>query len=351
MPSYEDVKWAIHKIELNGEYASNEKIRKLTGGSFREITKFSRAIRNQNRFSKNTDSPYDALKFSDTLYGLPDKIVDRILSDETPFAEIVTVTPGMAQHWLGANLYNRRPKTSNIAKLISDMKNDAWEITGESLKIASTGLLIDGQNRLMAIIKAGTSIKTFVTFNLHEDVFNKIDQQSKRLVADSLAIKEVKDPVPAAAISKFVLGVTIAGLEKWICSGGSALHGVSDSKIEAFYFDHQNEIDQAVSISRSTMKLISKALGGGLFYFMYKKDHIKAELFFSGLASGANLKSDSPIFLLREKLLDFRSQNISRRSISADVAIHIIHAWNLFRDNKAVRQLRISSLKGFPTIN
>jgi hypothetical protein len=90
------------------------------------------------------------------------------------------VSPEMAKHYLAQNIANRRPKTPRVLLYSNEMKAGRWRSeTAETIKIASSGRVLDGQQRLMAIVHSGCSIKFHIAFNLDESVFSVLIQQQK----------------------------------------------------------------------------------------------------------------------------------------------------------------------------
>ena len=77
--------------------------------------------------------------------------VINIEDHEKPSASLVYVTPDMAKRWLSKNTGNRPVKKAKVAQYARDMTEGRWEITGEAVKFAQSGRLIDGQNRLHAV--------------------------------------------------------------------------------------------------------------------------------------------------------------------------------------------------------
>jgi hypothetical protein len=289
-------------------------------------------------------------EYQDTLFGLDNTLINRIFRSREPFIERLLISPVMAAAWLGANRRNRKRKPYSIEIMTNDILEGRWHLTGETIKVANTGLFLDGQNRLFACMAADTPIDTFVAFNLDEDVFRYMDQGSVRQLGDTLTIRGVPYAVTVAAVARFIMGVQSVGLERHIARAG-ATRGLSKSAIEEFYDNgHAEDIDRAAFYANKVYKLMAKSMAGGLFYFMAQRSAHDAEIFFESLASGADLSSKHPIHLLREKLFEFRSMPVKARNMSVQQGVAIIHAWNLYRAGKEAASLRIGSIKNFPEI-
>lgn len=82
-----------------------------------------------------------------------------------------TITPQRASEYLKKNTNNyRKARMSDVNQYACDMKAGRWQFNGESIKFSKSGVLLDGQHRLMAIEKAGVPIKTLVTRDVDDHV-------------------------------------------------------------------------------------------------------------------------------------------------------------------------------------
>ena len=77
--------------------------------------------------------------------------------------EKITITPIIAEKLLQKNEGNRKISTVTVSKYATDMKNGEWRESHQGIAVDETGNLIDGQNRLMAILKSGITIVTTLT--------------------------------------------------------------------------------------------------------------------------------------------------------------------------------------------
>ena len=83
--------------------------------------------------------------------------------------EIVDVTPELAREWLGFNTHNRNMRARTVLAYAADMASGDWRWTGDSVKFATDGTLLDGQHRLAAIAEAGCTITTLIVRGLKND--------------------------------------------------------------------------------------------------------------------------------------------------------------------------------------
>jgi hypothetical protein len=88
---------------------------------------------------------------------------------------VVTVTPELAKTWLKGMIQNQRPPSdSSVLKYSRAMTQGKWKIASP-LSFDVEGQLIDGQHRLLAVVKANRSIDFIVQRGLPTDAIEAID--------------------------------------------------------------------------------------------------------------------------------------------------------------------------------
>jgi hypothetical protein len=101
-------------------------------------------------------------------------------------AEIVSITPAMAQEWLSRNVNNRTPTPKRIELYASAMKAGKWRLTHQGIAFDELGFLSDGQNRLMAIVKSGVTVRMWVFRGMPCESRDELDTGRPRSAADTL---------------------------------------------------------------------------------------------------------------------------------------------------------------------
>ncbi len=104
---------------------------------------------------------------------------------------IETITPNQAKAYLKANTHNRVLRQDRIDLYTNEIRAGRWRVTHQGIAFDDEGTLIDGQHRLLAIIKADRPIKIQVTRGIPKSdgglfAQDLIDVGGKRSVADSL---------------------------------------------------------------------------------------------------------------------------------------------------------------------
>ena len=75
--------------------------------------------------------------------------------DQVMTARIAWITPEIALGWLKRNDDNRTFSRDSARTLASEMSNGYWKENGESMIFDTEGDLIDGQHRLLGVVKSG----------------------------------------------------------------------------------------------------------------------------------------------------------------------------------------------------
>lgn len=103
---------------------------------------------------------------------------------------LVTITPEMAERCLAKNENNRNIRQRHVDRLAEDIKSGNWYVTHQGIAFDEDGKLLDGQHRLLAIVKAGIPVQMMMTTGLkRDDVMSAIDVGSTRDIGDSLRLK------------------------------------------------------------------------------------------------------------------------------------------------------------------
>ncbi len=128
------------------------------------------------------------------------------------------VDPATAKRWLDNNLVNRRIDEDTVVAYARDMKGGVWLKTHQGIAFNDKGELIDGQHRLLAIVRTGITVTMMVTFGLPHGIqgremktMDAVDRGRPRSVADQLKIQHGIQNGSAIAQLAATLGSTCCG--------------------------------------------------------------------------------------------------------------------------------------------
>jgi hypothetical protein len=118
---------------------------------------------------------------------------------------VETITPAVATELLERNEVNRTLQRKRVEMYASDISAGRWTLNGESIVVALTGDLIDGQHRCHAVVKAGKSIKSVVVRGVKAETQQQIDQGASRSVSDVLRMRGVPNSAATASIVRWLV--------------------------------------------------------------------------------------------------------------------------------------------------
>lgn len=220
--------------------------------------------------------------------------------------EIRTITPDQARALLKKNAVNRPLIASHLASLEADLKRGAMQLTHQGIAVSSTGKLLDGQHRLLAIANTGISARLLFSWDLPDSVFSVLDSGSKRSASDVLhADGAINTTAMAAAIRLFILWKQMPGLV-WV--GKLPKTYATNTTILEEY--HRNDVAWQWAASTVVRNQKNRVLAPGpmgcLLYLAGTRGSFSAqylETFCAELSSGADLPARHPILAYRAKVI------------------------------------------------
>lgn len=249
--------------------------------------------------------------------------------------ERVSVTPKLAAEWLTKNAENNRvPKKSRIPAYARDMVSGRWNSdSGETIKFDAYGTLIDGQNRLRAVVLAGQAnpnivIDFDVARGLPTEAIRVIDSGASRIFADTLAFDGVTDRNRVGSVVRWVLNWEVGNY-----MGSGKFSPTTAELWDRYRMDADLFTAAALRGSDATRQGLGVAAAAGTaFYLFYTVDRDAASTFFDRYVSGAGLQSGSPILVLRNRMARVRLDRTNRQEQLALT----VKAWNHWRDGREV---------------
>jgi len=207
----------------------------------------------------------------------------------------VLVTPPMAKYWIEHyNTHNRNVSWSTVDKYARDMKDGKWELTNQGIGFDCNNVLVDGQQRLLACIKANVPFLTFVCRNLDPQSQQVVDGGRLRKVSDQLFLSNnIQNAKLKIAIINMMVD-SIEGIKHAILSANTA------KQIMDIY---ENEIETVIKGKGQHIKLLLSAPILTGFVFAAKININKAINFRNQFIQGTNLFLGSPVLTFRNYML------------------------------------------------
>lgn len=217
---------------------------------------------------------------------------------------IKVITPAKAESLLQRNTGNRTVRPRRVDQYAKQIINGQWRLTGEAIKVATDGSLLDGQHRLLAVIKAGIPTEFLVVEGLSPEVYTVLDSGLGRTVGDALAGEGFSASKEIGAVAKLVIGVQ-SGFNP---RNTEAMALVTRPDIMAFCAEHHDLVDQSVREARTIhTKVAGSRLAWGALYALCALKHgdggAHINEFFTTVGEGANLTAGDPRLALRNWLV------------------------------------------------
>ncbi len=262
-------------------------------------------------------------------------------------SSIKTITPEMARKFLEMNTSNRSAKAKSIKFLADQMTQGKWKFTGDSIKISSTGRLLDGQHRLMALINANKTFDFVVINDLPDDVFDVIDTGKSRSSGDILSANSFVNSTNLAATIKFILNFKNGSFADAASRPKSSV--TTNQDVLKFAKKHK-DVEEIVSHCNSNVyrkfRYAPVSMISGLYCIFSERSVEDAEEFFDKYSTGVELQATSPIYVLREKLL--RESTLKRKAPKRDMIAWFIMAWNAYRQDSPLKQITFNGQNAMP---
>lgn len=244
------------------------------------------------------------------------------------------VDPTLAAILMETNDGNRKIQPRLVDKYAKEMAAGRWKLTGQGISVYEDGdgtiHLINGQHRLLAVIKSGATVELLIIWETGREVFNVFDQGGNRTMGSVLGLKGWTEPNVVGA-----LGVVGLLYEKHPDVRWNANRLLTRGETEA-YIDEQDPdlIKQAISHHNALTKRKTAGFKTGTWYagyaFLVMKHSAHGDRFLEmhePLVHGAGMHRDDPRLALRNYLVNQQRPKHPDWARQVNVAI-AIKAWN-----------------------
>lgn len=252
---------------------------------------------------------------------------------ESPFSEVVELTPELADILLRRNDGNRHIRKTKLNQYISDIANDRWQLNGETIQVSREGDLNNGQHRCSAVIASNKSIRTFMIFGVTRASRATVDVGAARTSADHLGVQGYKNSTILAGVARFVLAYEASGASRDVSFTNRITTAAINERVAS---DPELVKASQFTAGHAKSRRIAPPSVFGFAYYMFSRiDEEAAKTFMEQVTSGAGLQPGDAAYTVRETL-------INRPRLSRDCKIEVFfRGWNAFRQGKPMRSLRI----------
>lgn len=258
--------------------------------------------------------------------------------------QAVMLTPEQAKLILEGNTHNRVLRRKRVLELAAAIRRGEWQFNGATITTDPDGNVIDGQHRLWAIVEAGLPVPVLLVSGISMKAQDTVDTGIARRPWDVLTIRGVKNAKNAAATARTLLDYETKNLPR-----RSINHTLV--QIVARYEQTPDAIQEGIRLARLSAKtapLPESSLSAMYVIAAELAGFDAVETFSDLLRSGAEMQEDHPVMRLREYAIKEMSRPSGRRSPGPVLFAVIVKAWNAWRDDRPVKQLRFRLLEPAP---
>lgn len=267
-------------------------------------------------------------------------------------AYLMAVTPEVAQSWLRHNYRNRNQRQNGKRDYAADIAQERYDINGTTITFSrplragedenvpsGSVILIDGQHRLEACVKAGKPFVTYVAFGIKPEARRTVDTGIRRTLGDVFAMDGETNAMVLASITK----------RAYFWEQGDhhlrmREEAFTHAQGQAFLQENPELRRSAEVISRTKGQFdltagidLRQSVGGLAHWLFMRADQSMAPEFFARLGDNVGLNLDHPVSCLRRRLIKDKKQKIqvaSRREIyntpDWQMLCYYIRAWNIY---------------------
>lgn len=257
-----------------------------------------------------------------------------------PVFIIDTITPEDAESLLEEDTRNRALRPGLVGIYTEFMAKKKWAINGETIKVSSEGLLIDGQHRLNAILSYGRPVRMALALGVDKNCFLVTDTGRPRSAGDILKIAGYKNCNTNAACANLLLVYQHheAFTEKKQIPPVTILEAI----------ERWPHVVHFVYPSRAGDFAMPATITQFMMYVTMTIDEEKSYNFFSGVQIGYDLAKNSPLLMLRSYFAKLKAKQL--RLDKRHMVASFIIAWNAFYDDVEVETIRWTT-GDFPVIS
>ncbi len=254
----------------------------------------------------------------------------------SPTFDVVTVTPEMAKDLLQKNISNRPLKKQRIVQLADAINRGEWKLSPQGISLSTEGILLDGQHRLAAIIKSNKPADLVITRNVDPAVFTILDTSVRRSAGDSIFLGADSRANVRGLQNTLAAGIrSYANYTRYPTSvwGGACPSPSNDSVLRIFKENETRWAHITKICKRFWSKFRPLPLSSCVAVWMVGIDNNWSmddmEKFFTALATGAGLESESPTLSFRNYITNLYTNKVKPKGNLSQVGVsNVIKVFN-----------------------
>lgn len=259
-----------------------------------------------------------------------DDLVSR--SKEKPIAQMVKLTPTLAEVLLDRNPANRRINVKTVEAFAREISAKRWEFNGEPIIVANSGELNDGQHRCAGVVMAGKPIEVILIVGVERETRMTLDRGRARTIGDYLSMAGHAYSNALGASAAFVWQHRNRGL----LASGSSDRATKSEILETVEANPGIERSVGIVSTSSAAAVGGNTMLGFVHFTLTCINREDADHFIHQLMTGAGVKAGDPVLYVRNRLIRERGQLKAN-----DKAELIFKGWNAWRRGERITTLRL----------
>lgn len=250
---------------------------------------------------------------------------------KTPFekSEKRIITPAEAKYILKYfNTKNRGISIPSVSKYASDMTTNNWVYNRESIYFDHTGRLLNGQTRLLAVIKSETPVLFKIEFGADPVIFMSLDGGRPRTNGHHLGLLGYDNPTQLSSFMRTVIAYEKEG-QVDTKKTGKRFEGSNQISINQIKDRVEDEPEITGHMKRYTTNVVNGTISAFVSWLLSAKDPVKAQDYLEQVLNGERLNRDSQNWALYQKL-DRNKRKSNRRMSRTEVMANLVIGWNRF---------------------
>lgn len=262
-------------------------------------------------------------------------------------SRVEEIGPERARQMLAMNRGNRRIDPGTVNRYVAAMRRGEWQLSHQGIAIDKDGVLLDGQHRLTAIVKAGLQVPMLVVVGVDRAAFSVVDTGKRRSAGDTLRLYGATDPNNVAAALRYVHLFRTVPNGQW---HGNGTRMTNDQVLELFQSTPKivDCVRDARQISTAT-GIIPSAAAAAIYVTREAAPAADWVAWSEGLMTGANLDLGDPRLAFRNFFSNARAQGGKRRVDAQEHMAIYIRAWNYWVEGKSRKHLQYRTGDPMPT--
>lgn len=210
----------------------------------------------------------------------------------------------VAARYLAQGRAGRPPAPSQVDALADEIRQGNWQANGQPICFSRTGLLLNGQNRLLAVMAAGRPVEVAVIQGLPDEAAVTYDLSGRRDLPNTLQDGKFGDQPLATAMANL--------LWRFEHRHDDARHKrASPAEVRSILAQHPRLVELRGFARKMVEYGRSSVMGYGA-YVIERDDPRLAAGFLHALSTGADLSAGHPILALRVTLQRMRRDNATQ---------------------------------------